>query len=345
MSALDQRQQRPVDKPLARVLALAMLLSTLNALGPDPASAHEVRPGYLEIRSLPDGIVEGRLRQPILADQGMMRGLDLKAVPPQGCRDEGESVYERGRGYLTERFRWQCAEGLTGEVVIDGLRESITDVYATVELEDETLNFLLNATRPSFSPTDSSGSLRPWAYLGVGIEHLFTGVDHMLFVLGLLLLASSLWRLFLEITAFTVAHSLTLGLAAMGFVSVPSWPVEAGIALSIVFLAYELTRPEEGSSIARRHPEVVAFSFGLLHGLGFAGILGDVGLPQDSIVSALFLFNAGVEIGQLVVVAVVGGLLWGLTKKKPKWGETYRTTLLWIVGIGSIYFFLGTLVP
>ena len=131
----------------------------------------------------------------------------------------------------------------------------------------------------------------------------------------------------------------------MGFVSVPTWPVEAGIALSIVFLAYELTRPDEGTSFARRHPEVVAFSFGLLHGLGFAGILGDIGLPQDAIVPALFLFNAGVEVGQVVVVALVGGVLWWLSKKKPKWGEAYRTAILWIVGIGSIYFFLGTLVP
>ena len=322
-----------------------LLVPPLATCCPGLAAAHEVRSGYLEMRSLPEGVIEGRLRQPILATQGMMRGLDLKALPPAGCTPVGESIYERGRGYLTERFRWQCNEGLRGEIVIDGLRESITDVYATIELEDRTLNFLLNATRPAFSPTDSSGSLRPWAYLGVGVKHLFTGIDHMLFVLGLLLLASSVWRLFLEITAFTVAHSLTLGLAAMGFVSVPSWPVEAGIALSIVFLAYELTRSEEGDSFARRHPEVVAFSFGLLHGLGFAGILGDIGLPQDAIVPALFLFNAGVEIGQIVVVALVGGLLWGLMKKKPKWAEIYRDAILWVVGIGAIYFFLGTLFP
>ncbi len=331
---------------MSRLRLTALIALLLGWVLTEPGVAHEVRPGYLEIRSQSEGLVEGRLRQPILAAEGLMRGLDLKAVPPAGCEQVGESIYERGRGYLTERFEWQCdADGLVGEIVVDGLRESITDVYATVELEDRSLNFLLNATHPSFSPRDTENSLRPWAYLGVGVDHLFGGIDHILFVLGLLLLASSAWRLFLEITAFTVAHSLTLGLAAMGFVSVPTWPVEAGIALSIVFLAYELTRPEEGTSIARRHPEIVAFSFGLLHGLGFAGVLGDIGLPQDAIVSALFLFNLGVEIGQVVVVTLVGGLLWLLTRSKPKWAEFYRAAILWVVGVGSIYFFLGTLIP
>ena len=144
-----------------------------------------------------------------------------------------------------------------------------------------------------------------WTYLVLGVEHILGGIDHLLFVLALLLLVKNKWLLLKTITAFTIAHSITLASAVLGFVQVPSAPVEAVIALSILFLASELAHGRHGKErLTERYPWVVAFTFGLLHGFGFAGALSAVGLPQNEIPLALFQFNVGVEIGQLMFVAV-----------------------------------------
>jgi hydrogenase/urease accessory protein HupE len=172
-----------------------------------------------------------------------------------------------------------------------------------------------------------SGSLRNAAlrYLGLGIEHILLGVDHLLFVLGLLLLVSGPWMLVKTITAFTVAHSITLALATLGFVAVPSPPVDAAIALSIVFLGAEILRARQGRpGLAARAPWVVAFVFGLLHGLGFAGALSQLGLPPGEIPQAMLFFNIGVEIGQLIFVAAFLALTWALRTLQvrwPRWSE------------------------
>jgi hydrogenase/urease accessory protein HupE len=147
-------------------------------------------------------------------------------------------------------------------------------------------------------------------YLTLGIEHILTGIDHLLFVLGLLILARERWRLLATVTAFTVAHSITLALATLGMVHVPQRPVEAAIALSIVFVAVEILREREGrGGFAARSPWIVAFGFGLLHGFGFAGALSEVGLPAHHIPLALLFFNIGVEIGQLLFIGAVLGLI------------------------------------
>jgi hydrogenase/urease accessory protein HupE len=147
-------------------------------------------------------------------------------------------------------------------------------------------------------------------YLGLGVEHILTGVDHLLFVLGLLMLVRGVGRLVKTVTAFTVAHSVTLTLATLGFVHVPQPPVEAVIALSIVFVATEILRSRRASaagspSLAERQPWLVAFTFGLLHGLGFAGGLSEAGLPQGHIPLALLLFSIGVELGHFSFIAAV----------------------------------------
>ena len=145
-------------------------------------------------------------------------------------------------------------------------------------------------------------------YTVLGIEHILLGIDHLLFVLALLLIVRGPWMLVKTVTAFTVAHSMTLALATLGFINVPSAPVEAAIALSIVFLCVEIVHARQGrNGLAIRYPWVVAFAFGLLHGLGFAGALAEIGLPQSEIPIALLFFNVGVEIGQLMFVAVVFG--------------------------------------
>jgi hydrogenase/urease accessory protein HupE len=153
-------------------------------------------------------------------------------------------------------------------------------------------------------------------YVGLGIEHILFGVDHLLFVLCLLLLVRGIRSLLATVTAFTLAHSITLAAATLGFIRVPATPVEATIALSIVFLACELVRGDGRRTVARSHPWLVAFSFGLLHGLGFAGALAEVGLPQGEIPLALFAFNVGVELGQLAFVTAVLSL-WRLVRLVP----------------------------
>jgi hydrogenase/urease accessory protein HupE len=172
-----------------------------------------------------------------------------------------------------------------------------------------------------------SGSLRQTAlrYLGLGIEHILLGIDHLLFVLGLLLIVRGAWMLIKTITAFTLAHSITLALATLGFVEVPSPPVDAAIALSIMFLGAEILRARQGRpGLAARAPWVVAFAFGLLHGLGFAGALTQLGLPPGEIPLALLFFNVGVELGQLMFIAAVLALAWALRQLQvawPRWSE------------------------
>ena len=156
-------------------------------------------------------------------------------------------------------------------------------------------------------------------YLVLGIEHILGGIDHLLFVLGLLLIVRGFGLLLKTITAFTVAHSIILAMAALGFVNVPQAPVEAVIALSILFLATELTKQQKGNpGMTARYPWVVALSFGLLHGFGFAGALSEVGLPQTDIPFALLFFNVGVEVGQLMFVAAALCVIWIL--KRLPWG-------------------------
>jgi hydrogenase/urease accessory protein HupE len=202
--------------------------------------------------------------------------------------------------------------GLAGKrVEFVGLQGTITDVLVRVALRDGTGSTTL--VRPSQPWVEIAGSSGPLAvtraYLTHGIEHILFGFDHLLFVLALILIVRSRRVLFLTITAFTVAHSITLALATLGVVHVPGPPVEATIALSILLLATEIVHLERGEiGLTARWPWVVAFTFGLLHGFGFASALSDIGLPQGDIPLALFAFNVGVECGQLAFVAVVSSL-------------------------------------
>lgn len=320
----------------------ALLLFALVSLGSAPAIAHEVRPGYLELRESEPGLLAGRLRQPIVpGPNGSIAGLDLKVVFPTGCARQGDSRYERADGYLTEHFVVHCASGLDeGEILVDGLTRTLTDIYVTfVAADGRSSSRLLNAVEPGFQPAVPAQRVS-LDFLWAGMDHMLGGLDHVLFVLGLMLLVASFRRLVFVITAFTVAHSITLGLAVLDLVRLPGPPVEAAIALSIVFLAYELTRaPEVAPSTARRHPEAVAFAFGLLHGFGFAGALAVLGLPAEAVLAALFLFNVGVEIAQLIVVAFFGLGLLLLRRMAPVWSDTGRAAITGMLGVGAIYFF------
>ncbi len=224
--------------------------------------------------------------------------------------------------------RWQIRHegGLVGQTIhVDGIAGGATEVIVRVERQDGTSQTeRLVPERPMFVVAAPTGAAEvAWSYLRLGVEHILGGVDHLLFVLALLLIVRGGKRIFVTVTAFTVAHSVTLVAATLGWVHVPGPPVEAIIALSIVFVASEVVHGLQGRpGLTARAPWVVAFSFGLLHGFGFAGALAEVGLPQTAIPLALLMFNVGVELGQLMfVVAVLAGwsLLARLPARRPAW--------------------------
>lgn len=274
-----------------------------------PATAHEVRPAYLRLRQTATARYDVLWKVPA-AGEGMRLGVDV--VFPGDCRtldDEPVSVFADGAHTL--RYRVQCAGDLTGRTVrIAGLSATLIDVLARVERPDGSAQVArLTPSAAGFEVVAAPSTADvARTYLHLGVEHILGGVDHLLFVLSLLLLVPDLRRIVLTVTAFTVAHSVTLAAAVLGFVHVPQKPVEAVIALSIVFVASEILRGD-AQGLARRAPWLVAFSFGLLHGFGFAGALSEVGLPQTAIPVALLFFNLGVELGQLLFVAVVVGAM------------------------------------
>jgi hydrogenase/urease accessory protein HupE len=209
----------------------------------------------------------------------------------------------------SERWTAKCPGGLTGGTIhIAGLSATVTDVLVRLERLDGTTQIArLTPSAPSLVVEAAPGATEvARTYLMLGVEHILGGFDHLLFVLALLILVKGTRRLIWTVTAFTVAHSLTLAGATLGFVHVPGPPVEAAIALSIVFVAAEIVLSRQGMlGLTEKFPWIVAFTFGLLHGFGFAGALNEVGLPQSAIPVALFFFNVGVEVGQLLFIASV----------------------------------------
>ena len=282
-------------------LGAAALLAAAPA-----ARAHEVRPAYLELKETAPGQYSVLWRTPVLS--GMRLPVVLKL--PEDARNLKEPVVQELTDSLVER-RWIDAApaGLAGKrIEFPGLQFTITDALVRVQLLDgRSWTRIVRPSQPWMEIEAAPSGLKvAGAYLQLGIEHILGGVDHLLFVLALMLLVTGWKRLVATITAFTVAHSITLAAATLGFVAVPGPPVEACIALSIVFVAVEIVRAREGNpGMAQRWPWVVAFTFGLLHGFGFAGALSEVGLPQNAIPLALAFFNIGVELGQLAFIAFV----------------------------------------
>jgi hypothetical protein len=217
-------------------------------------------------------------------------------------------------------------------VEVQGLERTITDVLLRVVYANGTeLTQLLNPAAPRLRlPSATKANLPIRQYLELGFTHIWSGIDHLLYIFGLVLLVRDTRTLVKTITGFTVAHSITLAAATLGYVHVPTAPVEATIALSIVYVAAEVMHARQGhTSLARRAPWVIAFGFGLLHGLGFAGALSEVGLPAHAIPMALLLFNIGIEVGQLTFVALLllaAKALWRITPKlvgRLSWAPPY----------------------
>ena len=332
--------------------ALAIVLLAFLALA---AAAHEVRPAFLGVTERAPGEFDVLWKAPALGGPPLA-GDDLPHAPPTVAAPDTNApaalpcgcpapTAAQLRGTLpihpslppsyelvglprverlpgAELKRWRLRTGTNGldgwEVRVHGLEATMVDVLVRLEFADgRVVSRLLRPEAPSFTFSKESAGPAAGGYFVLGVEHILFGIDHLLFVFALVLIVRDVGSLVKTITAFTLAHSITLGLATLGVVNVPSAPVEAVIALSIVFVAAEIVRRRRGQcGLTERAPWLVAGLFGLLHGFGFAGALSEVGLPPNDIPLALLFFNVGVEAGQLAFVAVALGLI-ALLRRVP----------------------------
>ena len=295
-------------KPTGTAMRKRCLVLVAVALLSDaaPARADEFKPGYLQLTQLDHQTYDVLWKIPAIDESTTLK---VKPQFPDGTEALTEVRSTFSRGVTVLRWRIRVPEGLDGKAIFfSQLSETRIDVLARLVRLDGTVQLeRILPVSPSFVGKPSPGPLEVvTTYTVLGIEHILSGFDHLLFVLALVLLVQGTRRLLVTITAFTAAHSLTLAGATLGWLHVPGPPVEASIALSIVFVASEIVHARQGRySVTQHYPWVVAFTFGLLHGFGFAGALAEVGLPQSSIPIALLFFNVGVEIGQLVFVGAV----------------------------------------
>lgn len=305
---------------MKRLWILSLLLIAVGA------HAHEVRPAYFEIIEQQDGVYALTWKQPSLAEARIAIDPQLPAT----CAPLGERTMEVADGAYVARWQVRCPGGLEGQTIrIAGLERTLTSTFVRTQLADgRTIAGVVQASEPSFQ----FAAARPMvpAYFALGIEHILSGIDHVFFVLGLILLVPQLGRLIGALTAFTVAHSITLGSAALGFAGLPQSSVEVVIALSILVVGYEVVRAARGrTGLTSAAPWAVAFGFGLLHGFGFAGALAQIGLPQNAKLGALVLFNLGVETGQLMIVVVAVPIV--------RWVATRTVTLRRRIQVGAGY--------
>ena len=292
-----------------------------------PLSAHEIRPAYLKLTQLSPAeaerlagenedygsatqFFESSLRQPQI--DGRFLGLDLAS----NCTATQRSASLSDEA-LIEIATLACGDEGLSSIEILGLDRTMIDTLVSITyLDGSVLNRLITAQESTLDLGTSTAALP--VYLLIGFEHLVLGYDHILFVLMLLYLVSRPRQILWVVTSFTLAHSLTLALSALGIVLVAQRPIEAAIAASIVLLAYETlsmrARPAEDTPLSHRFPALVAFSFGLIHGLGFAGALSEIGLPEDSRLGALLLFNIGIELGQIAIVVAALVLLFAVRR-------------------------------
>ncbi len=280
-----------------------LIVLTLALLLPATAFAHEVRPALLQITQGGPAHYQVLWKQPTLGDVAIRLEPHLSG----GTLEAQPSDQFAAPGYLVKTWSVDGTVPLDGQTVtIEGLEQTITDVLVRVTTADgRKVDAVIVPQHPSLrlELAAPSGLAVP-AYLRLGIAHILTGFDHLSFVFGLLLLVGVGWRIVKAVTAFTVAHSITLTAAALGLVHVPSAVIECLVALSIIFVAAELLpRPGRERTLTRQYPWIIAFVFGLLHGFAFAGALAEVGLPANAVPASLFLFNVGVEVGQLMFIA------------------------------------------
>ena len=280
-----------------------------------PVNADEIRPALLDIKEQNTGLFAVTWKVPMRGD----KVLAITPILPDNLELVGAPTLQNVPGALIEHATYKINAGsLPGRLIaIEGLSEVQTDVLLLIQLQDGSQHSaILRPSAPQFEiPLEASKLKVAGDYWRLGTIHILEGADHLLFVLALLLIVVGFGELFKAVTAFTVAHSITLALATLDVIRVPSAPTEAIIALSILFLAAEIVHKHNGQiGITERWPWVIAFLFGLFHGLGFAGALSEIGVPQTEVPLALFMFNVGVETGQLLFIAAVMSLVWLLQR-------------------------------
>lgn len=330
----------------ARGAAAAVALLVGVALAP-PATAHQLRPSLLRLEADESGRVVVTWRQALGGGEGVGGSQRLTPRLPSCPEEAGGSVVVEGDA-LVERRALACPPGaLVGaEVGVDGLSAGSAPVLLLVRMSGEELvHALLDAGE---SRVTVPARATRWgvfgSYLELGAEHLLTGYDHLLFVLGLLLLVRGR-RILVAVTAFTLGHSVTLALAALGLVDVPSAPVEIAIAASIAFLGYEAQRGWRGSSTAvGRHPAWLPAGIGLVHGLGFAGALSEAGLPAGAVPEALVAFNLGLELAQLAFVALALGVALA-ARRVPALARRGPPALAYVIGAAGVFLTLWRAFP
>ena len=269
------------------------------------AFGHELRPAYLDMREVAPDTNSVVWKVPARGEFRLALRLEL----PDTCKPRTDPVATIEDAAYFERQEIVCSQDIKGsEIRIGGLRTTLTDVLVRIEYLDGTTEVArLTPEAPVMNVSGVQSSMEvAGTYFWLGVDHILSGYDHLLFVFALILLIRDVWMLIKTVTAFTVAHSITLAGATLGYFSLAPAPVEATIALSIAVVASELAKTRAGAGgLARDYPWVIAFAFGLLHGFGFAGALHEIGIPQNDVPLALLMFNLGVEAGQLAFVAVV----------------------------------------
>lgn len=315
---------------------LVMLFCLLLALTAGRAAAHALAPSLLSLEPAEGGRYTVTWKTPLQR----VAGSELRPVLPPGCPSTTDATMAREGTGVVARWQIDCgSEGLTGRTItVEGIASSRADVLLRVGLGETSLQHVLTAEQPSFTVPEGQGWFDVFQqYLVLGVEHLLMGLDHVLFVVALVLLVTATRPLILTITSFTLGHSVTLSAAVLGYVSFPQSLAEVAIAFSIV-IAFAGVLRDDPRLLIRRWPWAIAFGFGLLHGLGFAGALAEVGLPPADIPLALLAFNVGIELGQLLLIA--GLLLLGLAlRRAPSLPVVWRSVPLYAVGTLAGFWF------
>ncbi|MGH2570435.1 MAG: HupE/UreJ family protein [bacterium] len=314
-------------------------LAALVAFAAEASVAHELQPASLEIDEVAPSRYDVVWRAPLAAG----RPLPVRLEFPESCRDVIEPNVQLLPAATVERRVIDAPGGaLEGRrILFVGLAATRTDVLVRATLRDGTEWSIV--ARPAQPWVEFTGAKTSWevarTYLLHGIQHILFGVDHLLFVFGLLVIVERRWMLIKTITAFTVAHSIALAIATLGWARVPAGPLNALIALSILFLGPEIARRWRGeTSLTLRHPWLIAFLFGLLHGFGFASALTSAGLPHSALPMALFTFNVGVEFGQLAFVLLVLAVMRSFRQLEFEWSRPARMAPGWAVGsLGAMW--------
>jgi hydrogenase/urease accessory protein HupE len=319
-------------RPYFRFLAVFLLLWICRA---GLLQAHELQPSSMELRQLTSERFEVIWRAPVYYRKPHPAQLQL----PETWQTVGEPTVKQLPDSALHRHVVDVPGGVIDGSVIRfvGLESTITDVFARfVWLDGSETTAIARPSQPWIEILAQRSAWQvAWDYTVLGVDHILSGFDHLTFVLALLLIVSGARRLLITVTSFTLAHSITLAAATLGVLWVPGPPVEAVIALSILFLASELVKVNRGlPSLTARYPWVVAFTFGLLHGFGFAGALAEVGLPQHEVPLALLMFNVGVELGQLLFIAVILTVILLSKRIRSEWPVWFRQVPTY--GIGGI---------